>query len=357
MGNSFAERTKQFWEWFGMNEPRLDTLLQQANPELASEELIETFRQGLSLLANDLSFNVGGDHEFSFAVNIDNAQFFLLPYVVANMPEQFRDKWTFHPWMQPAREKDLSIRMHGVEVSSDNVMVQVYKNEDGMLADMRFFAKELKRLKDDQAYEIFYTLAGSIIGEALGACCIGIVKRARSLKRDMIPLTQLEDWLRSHLCENGELPSPADSGSVYTMIPSEGKPRMDIITGYTHHVPLIEGYYGGDSAAYDRFVEFGAKPAFLYYSHIETVNSLDPALGERNTLMEKLDAEILGASGSGQEIGLLMGAALGESCAYIDLLLYDEQAFLERAKAFFTGFPRSVIYKEYVDGGEELVLC
>ncbi|MCL2807498.1 MAG: hypothetical protein FWD27_04945 [Coriobacteriia bacterium] len=356
MNNSFVERTRQFWEWFGQHEERLSALLQDISGAGQADEIVETVRQGLSLISEDLLFNAGGDHEFTFSVFGDSTMLLLLPYITTALPEQYRNKWTFHPCMPPKQGQDFSINMNGVEVSSKNVMLSVSPHEAGSFADVRFYAKEWEGLDDEQACGAFFTLMDNVIGELLSVYCVGRVERAQEHESGMIPLTQLEDWLKANVCDNGELPDPAQRWSGYEAEPQNSDPRMDVFAGFSSCTPLIDGYYYNDSSAYDKFVGFGAKPVFLYYSYAGTTDDQKLVLDERNALIDRLEAEVLGISGSGQEIGLQLGAAVGQHNVYIDMLLFDEQAFFERIKPLMADFGHIVYCKEYTPAGQEFIL-
>jgi hypothetical protein len=193
------------------------------------------------------------------------------------------------------------------------------------------------------------------IGEALANICVNKVERASSLEDGMMPLTQLEQWMTDRFCEDGKIPDPAERYFTYERKPEEGPPRTDIIIGFANYTPILSGYDNNKSEVYQTFAGFGAKPAFLYY-YYENETELSAILDERNAIMDKLEAEALGERGSGREIGLVLGGAIGERCAYIDLLLYDEQAFIERARALLADTPYMIFCKEFQLEGEEFLL-
>jgi len=343
-GTTLVQRTQQFWQWFSENEEKLADLI--ANPERmgGSEDTVAFINQGVALLGDHLQFNMGGDHEFTFAVSGEDERFFLLPYVTANLPAQFRDKWTFFPCMQSVSGKEFGFRMHGTQVGNDDVMVLPAPDEEGKRCDLRFFAAPWAELEDNDCYGAFYTLMEITIGEALAHSCVGEVTRAEAAEEGMLPLTQLEQWMLDNLCEDGKVPDPSQNYFVYQLEPEDDPlPRKDIFIGTGHFAPIINGYYNGKDDSYDVFSAFGAKPVFLYYSY----ENRDTMLDERNALMDKIEAEALGERGSGQELGLMFGGAAGQRYSYIDLLLYDEAAFYEKIGPLLREFPRVILCKEF----------
>ena len=363
---SFAERVNSFWDWFTANEKVLSELTQYPNPAEDSEQVVEFVNAGLSLLCEGINFNIGGDHEFTFAVSGAHPLFFLLPYVTANLPEQFRDKRTFNPYMPGTDGQVYGFKMHGIMVNSDKVMVSATADEESRTANLRFYAKEWEPLDDDACYGAFYILMEICVGEALAAYCIGEVHRADKLekskfspKKGMFPLNQLEKWLLDNLREDGAVPNPADNYYAYRLEPQESdEPRLDILVGSTSCLYLVDDYCTVADSYYKTFTKFGANPIFLSYFFDNSKESgMNEAFLLRNDLMDKLEEEVLGKHGSGSEIGVILGGAMGLYRAYIEILLFDEQAFLQRAKPLLAEYPIKFFCNDFVRGGQEHKLC
>ncbi|MCL2154295.1 MAG: hypothetical protein FWH53_01385 [Leptospirales bacterium] len=354
---NFIQRTKQFWEWFCANEEKLSELVQNRNQNNDGEAAVAFISEGVSLLSDNLHFNIGGDNEFTFAVNGNDALFFLLPYITTNLPEQYCDTWRFFPFMQGTGGQNFGFNMYEASVDTDDVMVSVIPNEDGKTGDLRFYAKEWETLDERECFSAFYTLLELCVGEALANVCVNKVEKANSLEDGMLPLTKLEQWMLDKFCENGEIPNPAERYFVYEIQPKEDPElRQDIFIGTANYAPLLNDYFNDDDYSYQTFIDFGAKPIFLYYYYDEESKERKEILNERNALMDKLEEEVLGERGSGREIGLVFGGAMGEYRAYIDLLLYDEQLFMEKALKFFADSPYMIFGKEFYPAGQEFLL-
>ncbi|MCL1926779.1 MAG: hypothetical protein FWF95_06570 [Syntrophorhabdaceae bacterium] len=355
---NFIERTKQFWKWFSDNEGKLSELTQaRGKDDGAAEAGSALVSEGVSLIADDIYFNIGGDHEFTFAVNANNALFFIYPYITANLPKQYRDKWKFFPCMQGTGGQNFGFRMHGADVETDNVKVSATPSEDGKTVDLRFYAKEWETLEEQNCYGAFYTLFDLCVGEALACAFVNKVEKAQTVEDGMFALTGLEQWIRDKFCEDGKDPNPADRHFVYEMEPQEDlELRRDVIIGGANCAPLLNDYLSGDDSCYQTFAKFGTKPVFLYFYYDFGTKERAEVLCERNALMDKLEEEVLGERGSGNEIGLMLGGAMGVSRAYIDLLLYDEQLFMEKARKLLADFPYMVLGKEFYPSGQEFLL-
>ena len=360
MTGSFAQRTQKFWEWFTANEEKLSALALTRTPNDAdSNRIVEFVSEGLSLISQDIRFNIGGEHEFTFTVSGNSAMFFLLPYITANLPQQFRDKWKFFPCMPGTGGNNFGFRMieHDKIVDTDNVFVSVTPDEENKSVDLRFYAKEWEVLDDNNCYNAFFTLMDISIGEALAHAYINKVDRATAHTDDMIALTTLEKWLLDNLCEDGKIPNPADKYFAYQQKPdgNTNPPRLDIFTGSGNYTPIINDYYNGEDITYKTFAGFGAKSVFLYYYYDEKADQ-KVVLNQRYELQYKLEAEVLGERGSGKEIGLSLGGAMGNWCAYIDLLLFDDEAFFEKAKTLLADTSIMFFCQEFVHNGQTLLL-
>lgn len=86
-------------------------------------------------------------------------------------------------------------------------------------------------------------------------------------------------------------------------------------------------YYNGSTELFDRLNRFGAQAVFIAFPY-ENKEEGDgkTVLDFRYELEDRLAAELLEPEG----LGLLLGGAIGTGTCYIDLLLFDESAFMEK---------------------------
>lgn len=394
---SFSERCERFWEWFDAHEAELSQQFSQ--PGQANwEQVVQLARSGVALLSERLHFVLGGENEFSFTITGRRALFFLLPHLVATMPGRLRGKWTFHaglPGLPGLPDDGLAISVHGVEVSLGQVLVEAAVAADGVSADLRFYAPDWQ-LDERQGFDAFYTLLDLSIGESLASLAINHVERSGRETPGMFPLAGLRQWMLERLYAGGLPPAPSQTYFTYQREPegagdaagdgSAGgggdtaaggmlgggaaaggqpddgpiqlddggdqpiaglRPRFDIIAGKSSAHPLLVEYYNGQDDAYQDFVDMGAKPVFIFYEH----GGSPEAISERNALTERIIGEVLGRSGDRRQLGLLLGAAVGLTCSYIDLLLYDERACLPRIADVMASLPYPVYGQEFRLGG------
>jgi hypothetical protein len=288
---------------------------------------------------------MGGDLEFNFSIDGYPTSFLLLPYIVANLPQQFRNKWTFRPYLPGSGGCVRKFSMENITIDTDNLYVSVKRGKDKTV-NLRFYAKLWESMNEIDCLLPFTLLLNMSIGEALSHLYVASVEKATKFTNDMIPLTKLEQWLLKKVCKNGEIPDPAMQLILYKGNPDHSnKLRHDIVIGGANYMPLLSEYYSCQSEAYESFISFGVKPIYIFYHHGET--NLKTAVLRRQALADKLISDVLGERGTGNEIGIFIGGATGLQRNYIDLLLFDERAFMEKANSFFSTMPMTVSYKDF----------
>ena len=332
-GKTFRQRTAEFWQWFTDNEPRLAAMIEKRGEEDV-DKMVDFISGGVQLISGELNFNLGGDYEFTFTIEGKNYLFYLLPWLVEQMPEQFRGKWHFFPCMQGTHGESFGFQMYGKDVQLDEVMVGLKYKEDQNYFDIRFYDEQLCSLDDNSCYNAFYIMMELTIGEALSHIYIGNGDKADGMEAGMFPLTRLEACMTVALEEAKKeiLTRPDERYSVYRMEFDTVKDlRYDMVIGTTCFSDLLQDYFNGETENADKLAACGSKAVFLVMPVGEAGRS--GMLKLRYEIEDRLTAEVLGKKGSGREIGILLGGTMGRDNLYIDLLLYDAPAFMEQASS------------------------
>lgn len=349
---SFTARVDEFWQWFSENEEKLADIVTNTN-NYDRDDIVEFIAEGTNLLAEDVHFNIGGEFEFTFAVDDDNYLFYLYPYIIARMPLRFRDKWHFSPYLSGAKGKGFTFEMHGARINLDEVKVFADYDADSGKFTLYFYDDTLCSLEDAEAHNIFHLLVELSIGEALANVYVAEVERLESPRQDMYSLTDLDDKIRETITASGEdlINDPSELYVAYEFDPIDSEiPRHDIITGVTHYLDLINDYYFDTYTNADGLEKYGAKPVFLFFP---TYMEADYGLVDlRYDLEELIENKIIGTKGSGEELGLLLGGATGIIYSYIDLLLYDEAKFLAKFKEILVLYPYTFYFAEFRQQGK-----
>ena len=352
---SFTSRVADFWAWFEANEQQLEKYLANLR-NYDRGEVTGFLAAGLNRAIDDVTFETGGNHEVNLSPEGSLTLCFLTTYLVGAMPEKFRSKWLFTPWKTPA-PKGFAVGMFGKTVSPGDVLARVFKDEESGFG-VAFHSPAMAELGENEQYQLFYILLEATLGENICLAHISMVLMAEGPEPDMVPLPALPGAIRELAAAEGrELQeNPCLSITAYSMEPEESdEPRFDVVSGFTSLPDLLDSYYGDeDGPVCDLLEENGAKAGFILYDHGE--ENLADALELRGEIAADLEKNVLGAPGSGREIGVLLGQAVGEWNCYIDVLLYDEEAFLAAAPAVLEKYGLDIDFSGFRQGGKGLCL-
>lgn len=347
VGITFRQRADAFWNWFTEHEPELSALVEQ-RPENESEKIVSFISEGVQLIGESINFNIGGDYEFSFAVEGNHYLFYLLPWLVARMPRQFRFKWHFSPYLTGIKGESFGFQMYDRNIPMEEVKIGLHYDEEQNVFNIRFYNEQLNTLSEDQCYQAFYILMELAIGEGMARIYVNDVNKADLQETGMFSLTKLNDCMTVALEEAGKeiITRPDERYTVYSMDFDEVRDlRYDMLIGNTCFTELVRDYFNGESTTADALEAYGAKAVFL----VIPVGEVDRAelLKLRYELEDRLSSEVLGERGSGQEIGILLGGATAPECLYIDILLYDIQNFMLTAGEFLMQYPYPCYLAEF----------
>ena len=347
VGATFRERADAFWGWFAENEAELSQMVEKREAGDAAK-MVEFISAGVKLISEDVNFNVGGNYEFTFAVEGHHYLFYLLPWLIARMPEEFRWKWHFFPYMQGTAGENFGFRMYDKDIPLEEVMVGLHYDEERNYFDVRFWHKELCTLSREESCNAFYVMMELAVGEGLSRIYIHHVEQADALEKGMFPMTKLEGCIAMALEEAGKevLVRPDERYTVYKMDFDEAKDlRYDVVVGNTCFMELVQEYFDEETGSVDGLDNSGAEAVFLVIPFGDADRS--DLLKLRYEIEDRLTAELLGERGSGQEIGILLGGMAGRDYLYIDLLLYDTPAVLTGVGDLLMQYPYPFYLAEF----------
>ena len=346
---TFIERTDKFWKWFARNEEKLSDMVEN-NSEYDADEIVEFVSRGTNIISEDIHFNIGGDHELTFAVENHEHLFYVLPWLASRLPAQFCGKWKIHPYMQSTGGKSFGFGMHNARIDTADIQVSAKYNENANNFDIRFYEKNLCDLKENECYSAFGIILKITIGEGLTRIYINSDEKAEEFEDDMIPLVELENHMIDVIKTAGReiMSRPDERYSVYKLTPEEGPLRYDVISGASCFTRLIAEYYRGEDETVNALAALGAQAMFISYP------AGQEGLPLRHEIEDRLESEILGVRGSGSEIGILLGGAAGNENMYIDLLLYDKLAFEMKARDLLAKYEKTFLLCSFRPNGSKL---
>lgn len=344
---TLPERINNFWNWFTENENKIAEIAEHKGGT-DREDIIKFISEGVDPLSddNEVFFNIGGDHEFTFTPEGESYLFFILPRIVAAMPEKLKNKWNVFPCSQGTNGSSFGLEMADISVSADEIFVSAGYDEDSNKYNIEFYCDKFKDMEENQYYHFFFTMFDITVGDTITHYYIGNVSSIDEKSKNMMPLNTLQKYIEDDFAKHGKKLSD-DSYTSYGFNPDDsGKLRYDIITGITTYKELINDYYNGKTDEFDKLFACGAKAMFLVFPTM-TKPTLKEVLNFRYDLEEKIQENVFGEAKSGKETGLVLGGALGASCAYVDMLVYDEKSFYTKLKTFLSGFDCDFYLSEF----------
>ena len=183
-----------------------------------------------------------------------------------------------------------------------------------------------------------------MLGEGLSYQYIADVERADAPLEDSISLpalrTYIVDTLKAH--DKEVFDNPQQVYTSYRFEPQENEElRFDVVAGSSCFQPLVANYYNGSTELFDQLNRFGAQAVFIAFPfENEKEGDAKKALDFRYELEDRLSEELLSPEG----LGLLLGGAVGTGTCYIDLLLFDKPAFMEKIIPFLKDYPQYRFY-------------
>lgn len=219
--------------------------------------------------------------------------------------------------------------------------------------DIRFYHQDMTAMSDRECYSAFYLLLELELGEAMAYLYVNDAQRLDGPETDMFPLAELGTRICARMLE--EQPSvdtvPLKHWVTYEREPEESQTlRLDVLRGETCYPMLVQQYDQNITTAAGSIAAYGAQAVFLTFDHGGGL-SLAEQTALRAELAGRLEAEVLGQAGSGQELGVLLGGADGLRYGYIDILLYDTDAFLAGVSRLLQDYPYSFYLSPFYQHG------
>lgn len=355
---SFRGRVIMFWKWFDANEEKLTELIQEEpNPN----KFVEFLAEGLLLLDQDngIELNTSNPFQVNLLIKSKDERFYLYPYFIEQMPEKYKNKWTFLIGHQPIRiEKMELVFEDGKKRQFSSIKVKAVFHPEERIFHVIYLADMLRQIpRGEPRNHLFWTLMDLCIGEECGYLNISSIDQTEVEEEDMIPLTQLKDFMVNTLKENGMKlkKTVRDIQFRYRNTPSEDDDftnlRYDIREGCMDYPMLLRDYYHNEIDRFCSLMNWGVKAAFLAIPYkADTDLEYQKVLSHCRELKHFIQTHLLDDSDAHPGKGIVLGEAIGDECMYIDLLLFDELTFIRDLKGFVEPYPYNIILSDFRQG-------
>lgn len=338
MALPLTRRVKEFWNWFVENEEKLSGMMNPKSMEEA-DAFMEFISKGTNLISEDMHFNIGGDHEFTFSVEGWPDLFIIYPYIISCMPECLKGKWKFFPF-NPGKVGSFAYRVHNTDVDMGKIMVKASYDEKRENFNIRYYDKNLCALPEENSDGNFHVILELVLGEGVSFKYVNGIERASGIEEGMIALSGLrqhiEETVKSHGHEFFE--NPKDVYTGYQLTPKESDElRFDVIVGSTCLDSIVADYYHGSTEIFDHADGFGVQALYIVF---QNGVGEDNILNFRHDLEDRITEEILEPG----NLGVITGGATGTEYSYIDLFVYDLRAFVKKVIPLLDEYPEYSFY-------------
>lgn len=338
MALPLTRRVKEFWNWFVENEEKLSGMMNPKSMEEA-DAFMEFISKGTNLISEDMHFNIGGDHEFTFSVEGWPDLFIIYPYIISCMPECLKGKWKFFPF-NPGKVGSFAYRVHDTDVDMGKIMVKASYDEKRENFNIRYYDKNLCALPEENSDGNFHVILELVLGEGVSFKYVNGIERASGIEEGMIALSGLrqhiEETVKSHGHEFFE--NPKDVYTGYQLTPKESDElRFDVIVGSTCLSSIVADYYHDSTELFDHANGFGAQALYIVF---QNGAGEDNILNFRHDLEDRITEEILEPG----NLGVITGGATGTEYSYIDLFVYDLRAFVKKVIPLLDEYPEYSFY-------------
>lgn len=336
----FADRVDRFWNWFIENEKKLSEMINPKTSEDA-EELTTLINEGTALISDKIYYNIGRDYEFSFSVEGWPDLFILYPYIISRMPDCLKSRWKFNPFNY-GTDKAFGFRMFGIDLDTSQIMVRASYIESSGTFKIYYYEKNLNKLSADESDDAISVILGNTIGEAISFMYIEGIERVSESEDDMISLYDLRKHIKKILESHDKklFDNPKENYIGYQINPKESNElRYDVILGYTCLDSLVQDYYNDSTDIFDHVNSFGAQAVFIAFQNPDNLEE-NEILNLRHNIEDKIIGKIL----EPMSLGQVIGGATGTQNSYIDLIVYDFDAFVNAVTPMLKQYPQIPFY-------------
>lgn len=324
---SLKERVENFWKVFSDKEEEIRELME-------TNKLVENFNKVESLFEVDMPFMLGknkeGKYELIFNPSGLKSRYFISDYFKRKMPVELKKKWVFYD-MKPAMGMDnIHFSINGKTFLEEDFSILIDNiNTDNKRVNITFICKKFfdeDNCEEREQYNIIYNIMDALLGEAFVESYLGMINIKKEENTGKVyTLNEFEEEMSNVIVQNNweKNPKILDRYDSYKSnlenITDNSALREDIIIGLSSNFGIIRGYRE-EGTEYNFMSNQGCIYGMIFYNN--TKISDEKKLFVRDILEKKLtDLPEYG------DIFEIFGFATGMYNSYIDVIIYDIEAF------------------------------
>ena len=329
---TIRKQVKRFWKVFMEEKKNLEKALLEYDQEEVKEisKILSTYFEELCNCELEIC-EEDGIFELTFLPEMEKNAQIICALLKSMAPKENMENWVIHACLPPLSQRALNtiLKIENDAYSSDDFIVYYDIDRTSRCMNLEIYCDAFKRMRAEKARDVAYYMLELFVGETAMEGYINHVE-VLDVKKDMehdcqVLLSDLFEVLMDTVEEEKWI-SYKDPTSIYRVYQvNENKlsedVRKDMKVIFTMHSHLINEVLNDEYYICNQFFDFGGEYGYVYYEH-ENSEVNDSIV--RQTLEKKLN-ELLYPLGIARSIG----GAIGTKYAYIDLALFDKEAFIK----------------------------
>ncbi|MDQ0361672.1 hypothetical protein [Breznakia pachnodae] len=329
---SIREQVKRFWRIFMEEKVNLENALSE-NKEQEVNEIVKILNTYYEECSNSsLEVAISDDfYELTFHTGQDKNVQLVTALLKQFVPEGVNEKWIINSYLPPLSDKALNtvLRIKDQEYYPEDFRVFYDLDEANKSFHVELYCNAFQFLDPNKANEIAVYMLQLFIGECALEAYIGTIDVIDSERSGNACILPEFYEIMIDIIEEKEWPEYYDPTTIYRVYSLKDEidskdVRKDMKMIFTVHPILISEVLEGQLVTYHQFFDYGGEFGFLYYKN-NAGNEADAIY--RQQLEKKLN-DLLFPQGIAKSIG----GAIGTTYSYIDLAIYDKEAFLKALK-------------------------
>ncbi|MBK5721232.1 hypothetical protein JGH11_10155 [Dysgonomonas sp. Marseille-P4677] len=332
MQESFKNRVSKFWKSFLEEEYQIREMMDN---NADGQTLISFVDNILQIAFSKVYFEMGknseGKYELILTPEGDRCRLMQIYYWNQYAPQSLSETWNFYSTKPAHADPDSTMEMYGTKIDKSDIVIYPETDNQRSKINIEVYSPKLMQLEEKQRYSMFFIYLDQFISELYTMEYVGYINFIESQKeKGSTNITDLKTIIDKRIEENSwpKFENPTQIYSGYRIEPSQEKEwtlREDVFSGYTSCTALINDYYQGHRNHFDEAKENGVIFGFLFFENINIPR--EEVVNFRSEIEDKIISEI-----NYNGIANSLGGATGFHFSYIDLIIYDFEAFIPIAK-------------------------
>ncbi len=351
---NIKQQVIRFWKIFLEERSNLERALDSHDVAEVGEitKILSTYFEEFSNSELEIA-KEADSYEITFLSGQDKNVQLIGVLLKAYAPEAILDTWIVNSYLPPLSEKAINtiLRVQNQEYSAEDFMIYYEIDETAKAVHCEVYCDAFAVMDDNKANEVAVYMLQLFIGECALEAYIASYEVTRERHGgSQVVLSQFYELLME-LVDEHEWPMYQDPTQIYRVYKLDEKKikdevRQDMKIIFTTHPILIAESLQDQYVSSHEFFDFGGEFGYVYYKN-QNGNESDALY--RQALEKKLN-ELLFEKGIAKSIGGAMGAVY----AYVDLAIYDKEAFIKALQNINRHLSVQLEYRAFNDESTEI---